>query len=138
MDKEQFENTIKQAVSAIPRVVRENMHNIAFVVEDDPRAARNAEHVMKSRGILLGLYQGVPLPKRSSYYSGVLPDKITIFKNSIESLFGPDQEKIRKKIIEVVHHEVGHYLGMDETTVRSWEKSRQLNKKTSVNIDKNK
>jgi predicted Zn-dependent protease with MMP-like domain len=32
---------------------------------------------------LLGLYQGVPLTRRTSSYSGALPDKITIFRGSI-------------------------------------------------------
>ena len=120
-----FENTIRQAVEALPAEVLKRIENVGFVVEDDPRAARKTEHSIKSRGILLGLYQGIPLPKRSSNYSGVLPDKITIFKNSIEALFGPDEQKIKQKIIAVVHHEIGHYLGMDERTVRQWEKNRK-------------
>ncbi|MDP2685062.1 MAG: metallopeptidase family protein [bacterium] len=124
MKLSEFENTIKQAVEAVPPEVRKKMVNIGFVVEDDPRSARNTEHAIKSRGILLGLYQGIPLPRRSAYYSGVLPDKITIFKNSIETLFGPNEQNIKKKIFEVVHHEIGHYLGMNERTVRQWEKQR--------------
>ncbi|XOU94923.1 MAG: metallopeptidase family protein [Candidatus Kerfeldbacteria bacterium] len=124
MDLLEFEDTIKQAVEAVPTEIRKNMVNIGFVVEDDPRAAKNTEHAIKSNGVLLGLYQGVPLPKRSAYYSGALPDKITIFKNSIERIFGPDTESIKRKIFDVVHHEIGHYLGMDEHTVRKWEKNR--------------
>lgn len=125
MDLSEFENTIKQAVEAVPVEVRKNMINIGFVVEDNPRAARGTEHTIKSNGVLLGLYQGVPLPKRSAYYSGALPDKITIFKNSIEGIFGPDIKSIKRKIFDVVHHEIGHYLGMDEHTVRQWEKNRK-------------
>jgi len=125
MEITEFENTIKQAVEMVPASVRKKMINIGFVVEDDPRAARKTEHAIKSRGVLLGLYQGVPLPKRSAYYSGVLPDKITIFKHSIEQLFGPDEKNIKRKIIDVVHHEIGHYLGMDEYTVQQWEKNRK-------------
>lgn len=127
MNIDEFENTIRKAVEAIPEPVRQRMENIAFIVEDDPRSAKNTEHAIKSRGILLGLYQGIPLPKRSAYYSGALPDKITIFKNSIERLFGPNEKKIKSKIIEVVHHEIGHYLGMDEHTVREWENNRKNN-----------
>jgi hypothetical protein len=39
---------------------------------------------------LLGLYRGVPLPRRSSTYSGVLPDKISIFGGWSAFVFGPD------------------------------------------------
>jgi len=120
-----FESIIKEAVDAVPEPVRKRMENIAFVIEDDPRAAKKTEHTIKSKGTLLGLYQGIPLPKRSAYYSGALPDKITIFKNSIEKIFGPEYKNIKNKTIEVVHHEIGHYLGMDEHTVRQWEKNRK-------------
>jgi zinicin-like metallopeptidase len=34
-------------------------------------------------GPLLGLYQGVPLTRRGSSYSAVLPDKITLFRGPL-------------------------------------------------------
>ena len=53
--------------------------------EDDPRSARQTERAIKSRGMLLGLYQGVPLPKRSAYYSGVCQIKLQ-FSNMLLSM----------------------------------------------------
>ncbi|MGO9653881.1 metallopeptidase family protein [Mycobacterium sp.] len=52
------------------------MSNVEIVVEDEPPDGRP----------LLGLYRGVPLPRRSSTYSGVLPDKISIFRGPITRL----------------------------------------------------
>ena len=121
----QFEEYINEAVAMVPKLVRERIENVAFVAEDEPTALSAKNRQAQSSGLLLGLYEGVPLPKRSGYYSGVLPDKITIFKNAIEQVAGPDQEAIRLKTHEVVHHEIGHYLGMDERTVRAWEYKRK-------------
>jgi len=125
MQRELFEKYVMEAVNRVPKTVRNKIINVGFVVEDNIRSARNTERQIKSRGILLGLYQGVPLPKRSGYYSGALPDKITLFKNAIERVAGPDIQKIRQLIHSVVHHEIGHYLGMNEKEVRVWEKRRK-------------
>ena len=64
-----FEEAIDGALSSLPADLRAAMSNVEIVVEDEPPDGLP----------LLGLYRGVPLPRRSSTYSGVLPDKISIF-----------------------------------------------------------
>jgi hypothetical protein len=64
-----FEEAIDDALSSLPADLRAAMSNVEIVVEDEPPDGQP----------LLGLYRGVPLPRRSSTYSGVLPDKISIF-----------------------------------------------------------
>jgi predicted Zn-dependent protease with MMP-like domain len=63
---------------------------------------------------LLGLYQGVPLTRRTSGYAGALPDKITIFRGPLERLYGADPEQLRAKIRHVVLHEVAHHFGISD------------------------
>jgi hypothetical protein len=62
--KDPFEEAIDDALSFLPADLRAAMSNVEIVVEDEPPDGRP----------LLGLYRGVPLPRRSSTYSGVLPD----------------------------------------------------------------
>jgi len=64
-----FEEAIDDALSSLPADLRAAMSNVEIVVEDEPPDGQP----------LLGLYRGVRLPRRSSTYSGVLPDKISIF-----------------------------------------------------------
>lgn len=125
LDIKEFENCINEAISEIPKHLREKIENLAFVVEDEFRPSSVNEKSIKFRGTTLGLYQGVPLPGRGPRYGSVLPDKITIFKNSIEELAGLNEKNIRGLIREVVHHEIGHYFGMNEPQVRAWEKRRR-------------
>ena len=68
-----FEEAIDDALSSLPADLRAAMSNVEIVVEDEPPDGLP----------LLGLYRGVPLPRRSSTYSGVLPDKIGIFGGPI-------------------------------------------------------
>jgi predicted Zn-dependent protease with MMP-like domain len=89
------------------------MENIEVVVEEEA-----SREILESMGLrsprdLLGLYQGIPFDRRGFYYGNVLPDKITLFKNPIESLCR-NREQVEKRVRDVVIHEVGHYFGLDD------------------------
>ena len=62
--------------------------------------------------MLLGLYEGIPQTKRGEY-TMALPDKISIFKNSIE-LIGQTPEEIKKLVQDTVCHEIAHHFGSSE------------------------
>lgn len=130
VDRDTFEEWIRQAVESIPEKIRQKIWNVAFVLEDRPRRAYQGEYpIFAGRGMLLGLYHGVPLPSRSRNYTFVPPDTITLFQEAIEVYAGPDPKNIRQQVRHTIWHEVAHYLGMNETEVRSWE-SRRRGKKT--------
>ncbi|MBN2620895.1 metallopeptidase family protein [candidate division WOR-3 bacterium] len=110
MTHQEFEQTVRDAVKELPKLLRDKMDNIDIVIEDEP--------VMQKS--LLGLYQGVPLKKRSHWYGNVMPDKITLFKDNIERVSigeGNMKEWIRKVII----HEIGHHFGFGEEELRALE-----------------
>lgn len=125
MDESTFEALVHEAIAMIPPRFRDKLENVAFVVEMHHRRAERGERPIRTRGLLLGLYQGVPYGRRGPSYSGVLPDKITIFQDAIETLAGGDPDRVRTVVRETVWHEVGHYFGMDEAEVRRWEVARR-------------
>lgn len=126
MTREDFENIITEAINAIPPKVGKKLENVAFVVENG-RPARRGEFGIRGGGILLGLYQGVPLGNRGPNYQFALPDKITIFQDAIEMVSGDDPVKIKSQVFDTVHHEIAHYLGLSEREIRAWEKRRRGN-----------
>ncbi len=128
MEIDEFERQIQQAILAVPERFRAKMQNVAFVVEPGIRPATTNEHGILRRGVLLGLYQGVPYGRRGPWYSGVLPDKITIFQEPIERLAGGDPDRVTEIVASTVHHEIAHYFGMNETEVRKWEHDRRSRK----------
>jgi predicted Zn-dependent protease with MMP-like domain len=99
-----FDDAVRDALNALPADLAEYMSNVEVVVEDEP------PHGMP----LLGLYQGVPMTRRSSYYAGALPDKITIFSGPLERLYGGDPRRLRREIRRVVLHEVAHHFGISD------------------------
>ncbi len=135
MKKNNFEQLIREAISALPEHGRKAMDNVAFIVEKEVRrppslklrraGKKTKEISIRVNEVLLGLYEGVPKTKRGSNYFGVLPDKITIFQQPIEELAGRDENKLKKLIYEVVWHEVGHHLGFDEKEIRALEAKKR-------------
>ena len=121
MKRDYFEQLIREAITALPRHIREVLDNVAFVVEQKPRRKKAKEVGIRMNETLLGLYEGIPRIKRDSGYFGVLPDKITIFQNPLEELSDGDEDKLKKLVREVVQHEIGHHLGLDEEELRALE-----------------
>lgn len=99
-----------EALDAIPDEVADEMENVAVLVEDWP----TPEQLAGRRGTLLGLYEGVMLTDRSPLaYSGVLPDRITLFRGPLCAT-ARDEEELVEQIRVTVLHEVGHHFGLDD------------------------
>jgi predicted Zn-dependent protease with MMP-like domain len=99
-----FDEYAEEALESLPSELRVRMSNVEIVVENEPPPGRP----------LLGLYQGVPLTRRTSNYSAVLPDKITIYRGPLVRLYGHDQERLRSEVRRVVLHEIAHHFGISD------------------------
>jgi len=100
-----FEEQVRTALDELPPHIAEALKNVAVVVEDE-----NPEDPD-----LFGLYHGVPLPERGDM-SGMLPDKISIYRIPLEESFS-DPEELREEIRITVLHELAHYFGLDEDRI---------------------
>ena len=108
---------VARLIDRLPRQFREQLRNVEFVVEDRPsEELLLAEDMDPEEDTLYGLYQGIPLPERSSLDPPLLPDKITIFAEPLLADF-PDPEELREEIRLTVLHEIAHYFGMDEEEI---------------------
>ena len=99
-----FEQLIQDALDSLPPELRSRLSNVEVVLEDEPPPGQP----------LLGPYQGVPLTRRTSNYSGALPDKITIYRGPLERLYGHDPQLLSRQIRRVVLHEVAHHFGISD------------------------
>lgn len=97
----------------LPPPFRRKMKNIEIVIEDMPPRDLLNKLGIASPGNLLGLYQGIPLTSRHAFYGNVLPDRIVLFKENIESRVS-SKEELKPIIRDVLLHEIGHYFGLDE------------------------
>ena len=129
MRKSHFETLIREAIEELPPKIKEAMENVVFIVEREARRKKASEIGIRVDEALLGLYEGVPKTGRGINYSGVLPDKITIFQKPMEELAGGNEKKLKELVYEVVWHEIGHHLGFDEPELRALEAKKKIRKK---------
>lgn len=119
-----FEKLVSSALLSFPKRLRDAISNVAIVIEDFPRQKHTNEIEIGSKGVLLGLYEGVPQTEWGKTQSGVLPDKITIFQQSIESI-ATDDNSLKKLVRDVVWHEIGHHFGFTDKELRRIENRRK-------------
>ncbi len=106
MTPRRFEDLVGEALDLIPTELADAMDNVVVLVDD-----RN-EHDPE----LLGLYEGVALTERTSEYAGVLPDRITLYREAILDVCRDEDDVVDEVAVTVVH-EVAHHFGIDEETL---------------------
>jgi len=128
MDDSQFESAIVQAVKGLPQEFKDKLDNVAIVAADWPTRTQ-LEVLTKrgERGLLLGLYQGIPQTKRRNYGVGpTLPDKITIFKYPLLRISQSYEDAITN-IKKTVIHEIAHHFGMSEEDIHKARRRNEAN-----------
>ena len=104
MGRERFEELVGDALDAVPAELLGLLDNVVILVEDDPPA---------DDPDLLGVYEGHALTERGWDYSGVLPDRIVVYRNPILSICEDEQDVVDEVAVTVVH-EIAHHFGIDD------------------------
>lgn len=110
MSETDFEAAVSDALDRIPPDLAKTMNNVAIFIEDDyiPRPGEDPDTV------LLGLYEGVPLTERDSWWdAGSLPDRITIYRQPILDICETREDVIDEVTVTVVH-EIAHHFGISD------------------------
>lgn len=110
MSEDEFESAVNDALNRIPARIAQAMDNVAVFIDDDyvPGPGEDPDTV------LLGLYEGVPLTERDSWWdAGSLPDRITIFRQPILDICESREEVVHEVAVTVIH-EVAHHFGIDD------------------------
>ena len=104
MSRADFEVLVSEALDEVPAELAALIDNVAIFVEDEPPA---------NGPDLLGIYEGIPLTERGHYYGGVLPDRITIYRNPTLAICDTVDDVVDEVNITVVH-EIAHHFGIDD------------------------
>ena len=113
MEREEFTKIVAEVLDSLPNEFLKRIRNVAVLVEDLPPA-----HPHSSKGpLLLGLFHGVPLTRKSAFDLATCPDYVVLYQRNIEAVCR-NEEEIRQQIRLTVVHEFGHYFGMDEEQLK--------------------
>jgi len=136
MDEAEFERIAVAQWDQVPAHFKQRVENVALIIEDEPSEAVRKEDNLAPNETLLGRYHGIPNSERGASYGigGTLPDTITLYRLPIleeaQELMdeaGAAQpplnfgEYVTQAVRETLWHELGHYFGMDEDSVRTRE-----------------
>jgi predicted Zn-dependent protease with MMP-like domain len=97
-----FEEMVVTALDGLPEELGRLMANVAVTVQHEPGPPG-----------LLGLYEGIPLTSRTTQYAGVLPDRITIYRQAICAICW-SEDQVADQVRRTVIHEVAHHFGIDD------------------------
>jgi len=106
VEPERFEEMVSEALDGLPADLGQILSNVAVTVD-----------LHGGRPGLLGLYQGIPLTRRTTSYGGVMPDRITIYRRAICARCDSEEEVV-EQVRKTVIHEVGHHFGIGDARLR--------------------
>ena len=104
MTAEEFDREVDRALDAVPDELAKLVRNCVVLVEDEPPP---------DGPILFGLYEGIPLTERDSWYGATLPDRILIFRGPLQR-HCRDRAELMDEIHVTVVHEIAHHFGIDD------------------------
>jgi predicted Zn-dependent protease with MMP-like domain len=110
LSSDQFDRLVIEALETLPPFFQEVMSNVELVVEDWP--SREQMGSLAHGGMLLGLYEGIPLTERYNY-NLVPPDVITLFQRPLEQS-AHSLDELRQEVRHTVIHEIAHHFGIDD------------------------
>lgn len=124
MDRARFIQVASEAIDSLPREFRLRLRNVAVLVEDYPpgqasqgRSGRPRKLAPRNERLLMGVYVGVPLTRRSIFDVPSGPDHIVLYQKNIEAVCHNEPE-VREQVRRTVIHEVGHYFGLSEEQLK--------------------
>ncbi len=98
---ERFEELVAEALDSIPEELARRIDNVVVQVVDDVRPG------------LFGLYEGIPLTHREQYGGMALPDRISIYRQTILAHAQSEADVVRQVRVTVIH-EVAHHFGISD------------------------
>jgi predicted Zn-dependent protease with MMP-like domain len=113
LSQKEFDRIVKRAIRRISPEIRQHLKNVVISVRERPTRKMLREMGLEPDELLLGVYRGVSLIKRSVTSPPLFPDTIILFQEPLEETC-ETKEKLEKQIEITVVHEVAHFVGISE------------------------
>ncbi len=115
---EQIETIARATMERLPDQFREHLGNVVLQVEDFADAETLAAVGLTNPHQLSGIYQGIPLDRKSISHSGAMPDRIRLFRIPIlQEWRARGDVSLEFMVAHVLIHEVGHHFGLSDETI---------------------
>ncbi len=115
----------RRTLAGLPSPFRESLDDIVLAIEEvaDPDTARSVGLSYPMH--LSGLYQGVPLHRQSVSMSGMIPERITLYRRPIIAEWQSTRFSLAEIVSHIVIHEVGHHFGFSDEDMHALERDAE-------------
>lgn len=112
-------------MSGLPAPFRQSLDDIVLLIEEvaDSQTARSVG--LRDPMQLSGLYQGVPLNQQSVSMSGTLPERVTLYRQSILAEWSVTGFSLEQLVSHIVIHEIGHHFGFSDDDMHALERDAE-------------
>ena len=116
-----MEAIARVTLERLPSPFAESLADVVLQIEEvaSPDTARSLglNHPMQ----LSGLYQGVPLNRQSVQHSGMLPERVTLYRRPLLAEWRSSRFSLEEIVRHVVIHEIGHHFGFSDDDMHALE-----------------
>lgn len=117
----EIEAIARRAMQRLPEPFASHLAGVVLAVEEFADSETLASLEMDDPFELTGLYFGRPLTEKSVEDSGVLPDRVTLYRRAILDEWVEDGEELEHLVTHVLIHEVGHHFGFSDDDMHALE-----------------
>jgi predicted Zn-dependent protease with MMP-like domain len=117
----EMETMAHDAFARLPRHFRDLCEGLIIQVDDFPSDDVLREMKAESEFDLLGLFQGVGLPFRSSSDIAPMPNMIWLYRRPILDYWAEHDETLGRIVTHVLVHEIGHHFGLSDDDMEAIE-----------------
>lgn len=104
----------RRTLERLPTPFAESLDDIVLLIEELAREDTARRLGLKHPMQLSGLYEGVPLNRQSVQQSGMLPERITLYRRPIIAEWQSTRFSLEQLVSHIVIHEVGHHFGFSD------------------------
>jgi predicted Zn-dependent protease with MMP-like domain len=108
----------RAAFDTLPEAVRQHCAGLVIEVADWPPPEMLDELGIDDDYGLTGLYDGVDIGAKSVDDSGVLPDRVWLFRRPIlDEWCDRGNVTLAELVTHILVHEIGHHMGLDDDAI---------------------
>lgn len=120
---DEIEAIARRALEALPRPFADSIGDVVLLIEEFADDATLDAMGIEDPFELTGIYEGVPLTERSVEQSGILPERVRLFRRPILDEWGAGDDTLEHLVAHVLIHEIGHHFGLSDGDMHALEDS---------------
>ena len=117
----EIEAIARRALDALPEPFAAHTGDILLQVEDFADEETLAAMQIDDPFDLTGLYEGIPLTEKSVEQSGMLPDRVRLFRRPILDEWAAGEDSLEHLVTHILIHEIGHHFGFSDEDMHALE-----------------